>query len=153
MDSEARPVKTASSKQSIWRDVQLATFRKNVTELQQVQDVPGTKVKHSGSVYQRDHPVNAAHILPFDQEKALAADFAMIASVEPTVQCVTAASLEESPLHNALIIRLASNEAIAESTRSFVSSVLKQLRTSASRGAFIGLSTHRLTHSWMSVEI
>ena len=141
MDSEARPVKTASSKESIWRDVQLATFRKNVTELQQIQEVPGTKVKHAGSIYQRDHPVEVAHILPFDQEKALADDFAMIASVEPIVQYVTAASLEENLLHNALIIRLAANGAITESTRSLVSGVLKQLRTSASRGAFIGLST------------
>lgn len=152
MGSQAKPVKTASSKESIWRNVQLATFRKNVTELQLVQEVPGTKVKHSGSVYQRDHPVDVAHILPFNQEKALADDFAMIASVEPTVQYVTAASLEENLLQNALIIRLASNGAITESTRSLFSSVLKQLRTSASRGVLIQFPTHRWTHSWMLVE-
>lgn len=147
MDSEARPVETASSKESIWQDVKLATFRRNVTALEQVQKVPGTKIKHSSSIYQSNHPLDVAHTLPFDQEKALADDFAMLASIEPIVQYVTAASLEENLLHDVLTIRLAANGPITEAARSLISSVLEQLRISASRGTFMRLSSHRSTHS------
>ena len=109
------PVRTASAKESIWRDTNIDTFRRNIVSLQHASNkVPSDPEDHSASLWlaQRTNTVNSIRVLPFDVEQRVADDLAFIAAAEEGVKSVSAVALEEHVGEAGLTIRLAANEII-----------------------------------------
>ena len=109
------PVRTASAKQSIWRDTSIDTFRRNVVSLQHASNkVPSDPQDHSASLWlaQRTNAVKSVYLLPFEVEQRVADDLAFIAAAEEGVKSVSAVTLEQHIGDAGLTIRLAANEII-----------------------------------------
>ena len=109
------PVRTASAEESIWRDTNIDTFRRNVVSLQHASNkVPSDPEYYSASLWlaQRTDTVNSIHSLPVDVEQRVADDLAFIAAAEEGVKSVSAVALEEHVGEAGLTIRLAANEII-----------------------------------------
>ena len=109
------PVRTASAKDSIWRDTSIDTFRRNVVGLQHASNkVPSDPKDHSASLWlaQRTNAVDSVHSLPLEVEQRVADDLAFIAAAEEGVKSVSAVSLEQHIGDAGLTIRLAANEII-----------------------------------------
>ncbi|KAL9104044.1 MAG: hypothetical protein Q9163_000983 [Psora crenata] len=88
--SQLLAVQTASSKNSIWREVNLVYFRRNVALLKQA-----TEVVRDKEVYGRRSTDDVRYTLPFDTEKIFVNHLAFIAAIEKAAARVTAVSLEE----------------------------------------------------------
>ena len=104
-----RTPKTAEEDKSIWKAVSEQTFYKKVDELEK-QHVD--YVEH----YFRpptDSPISP-DLLPFEEERQLADDFAFIAACEFGVPFITAATIEVLPGLSGLTVRLAANEGVAD---------------------------------------
>lgn len=125
------PVRTATDESSIWRDVGLAAFRSNITVLKRLTDIPAAKATHTRSVSSDTAASDARFILPFETERSLSNDFALIASLKQDGASVTAAVLEESAEGDALIVRCASNRRIPSAAETVLNSILGALQECA----------------------
>ena len=93
---------------SIWRDIDVRNFRRDLADLKRLSNqLPPASHPPLSS------PDNAAdsrrgYQLPFETERILADDLALIASSQPDVHGVTAAALQDRG-HSSMRIHLASN--------------------------------------------
>ncbi|KAL9607792.1 MAG: hypothetical protein Q9167_007326 [Letrouitia subvulpina] len=128
-----QPVSTSSQKDSIWRSVNLPTFRQNVTELKNIsKEVPAVKRSHVRLSSKATVSSDAEYTLPFETERVLADGFALIASSQPDVHHVTAATLEEG-VSGRLTVRYASNGPIPTSVEENIGRIIHELDGCARR--------------------
>jgi len=137
-ESSFLPVRTASSRESIWRDLPQVSFRRSVTSLRNVTHVPGDPQIHSEHAWSSANPTkaNEPYKLPLDQERRLANDLAYIAAIQKDVFTISAAALEEALDSRSIIIRLASNEAIQPEVAEHFESILNLLQRCAKQSAY-----------------
>ena len=127
----SQPVKTATNHTSIWRDVALVTFRSNIAELKGLTDIPAAKATHIRSLTSDTAAMDARFTLPFETERRLSDDFALIASLKNDGYDVSAAAVEEAPDGEAITVRLASNCRISGAAKALINAVSVALQDSA----------------------
>ena len=130
------PVRTASNKQSIWRDLSESTFREHMVALAKAsKEVPAGPQVHSLPEWQQKHQGNNSVIqqLPIELEQRFADDFAFIAATEDNAKAVSAVGLEERPDGAGMTVRLAGNDTLPPQTAASLQAVLDDLGQCASR--------------------
>ncbi|KAL8730898.1 MAG: hypothetical protein Q9181_004514 [Wetmoreana brouardii] len=93
------PVKTASKKDSIWKDLDEDVFRRNIVALAHAfNDVPGDSWDYSLTDWKGRHPVEqkTQHRLSFEDEQRVADDLAYIAASKKSGEAISAVALEET---------------------------------------------------------
>ena len=135
-------VKTAFPKNSIWRDVSLGSFRRNVASLKQASEAVGDKKVHTRDSTDDTRRLDACYTLPFETEKIFVNHLAFIAAIEKSARRVTAVSLEESP--DSVTVRLASNGAVHPMVEETLRAILDLLSGCANRSTYITAYTWAL---------
>ncbi|KAL8803079.1 MAG: hypothetical protein Q9182_003392 [Xanthomendoza sp. 2 TL-2023] len=127
-------VRTASTRDSIWKGLNEGTFRRNLVALADISDeVPGDRKSYhyNKSSPPKRPPSPSKRALSEEDEKRLADDIAFLAAASEGVGAVTAASLEEQIEPPSLTIRLAANAQIPECVLDQVRAILALLYTSS----------------------
>lgn len=135
--SETRPqsVRTASTKESIWRGISRNTFRQHVVALRRAAEIAGDEQVHSASDWHSCH-TQSTYALPFDVEQRLADDFAFVAAAEENLRVVSAVALEQYSDSPRLVVRLAANECLPEGVTQMFDLMFEALGHCASRSEF-----------------
>ncbi|KAL9124838.1 MAG: hypothetical protein Q9217_005880 [Psora testacea] len=132
---QLRSVETASANNSVWRDVDLASFRNNVALLKQATEVARDKETYLRDSTEDIHLLDARYMLPFDTEKVFVNHLAFVAAIEKAAVRVTAVSLEEGL--DSITVRLASNETVLPVVEETLRLILDLLSRCANRSAYI----------------
>ena len=125
------PTNTAHGQQSIWHGIGVEQFRAKIARLKQINKVPAPEVTHSRSVSAATSAQDRCYVLPFETERSLADDFAILASSKKDAKAVSAATIQESPNGDTLTIRLAANDSVPSSVISMFNSIFTMLRECA----------------------
>lgn len=92
-DAISLVVTTAEPHASIWLGLGQDTFRRNIASLKKVDECPGAKVKHNRVLSAASVAGDKQYTLPFETERTLADDFALLASFKEEARTVSAATL------------------------------------------------------------
>ena len=143
-DSGSLAVTTASPQASIWLGLGQEAFRRNIAALKRVTEVPGDRVKHSRIISATSTANDTQYILPFETERALADNFALLASFKEEARTVSAATLQEDLDGRAVTIRLAANQTLLPPVKSLFDTIIACLHDCAARSA--SLPIHKVKH-------
>jgi hypothetical protein len=122
---------TAPLKQSIWKDINRATFELRTQEFSfQTGYVAGRRAYTQRCGGERDQ----LYSLPFEVERSLADDFAYIAACQPHVDFVSAAAIEEYETGSSFVLRLSANEGVSPMVSDKFNEIFDVLRQHAKKG-------------------
>ena len=130
------PVRTASKKQSIWRDLKEETLRKHMVALEKASsEVPEDPKVHSLALWQQQHhrPNDTIRVLPLVIEQRIADDFAFLAASEDNVKAVSAVALEQRNDGQGMLVRIAANDHLPVQTAEALRGIFDELGECASR--------------------
>lgn len=136
---QLQKVNTATARASIWRGLSQATFRNDISTLQQdSNEVPCDPKVHTREEWRnpRIRQDDPSRILPFQVEQRLADDFAFLAAADEGVKAVSAVALEESVDPAGLVVRLAANETVPKGVPDTFKAMFDLLRQCASKSAY-----------------
>ena len=130
------PVKTASRKDSIWRDLHQDTFRRHIVDLQLASnEVPADPIEHSANEWKAKHCSGRSkeRVLLFEAEQQIADDIAFVAAVQEGHKEISAVTLEEQTEPCGLTIRLAANEGLSRDVKDALSAIFDLLNQCANK--------------------
>ena len=117
LDGDRVPVRTASDRQSIWKNINENEFRQRAVALQRASsEVPGnTKVYTENDWLAYDNRgKDSACLIPFSVEQQISDDLAFVAAADEAVKAVSAVALEILDDPPCLNIRLAVNDKLPQ---------------------------------------
>ena len=126
-------IQTAQPQQSIWLRVGLEAFRENVARLAAMNKIPASEVVYDRQPSEASLAADEQYILPFETERQLADDFALLASLEAEPKAVSAASIQEQSSGKAATLLVAANESLSPIAKSMFDDIVAILRQSAAR--------------------
>lgn len=147
--SQLLPVTTACPENSVWRDVSLTDFRKNVDSLKRVAEIAQDNEIYVRRSTEDTRLLDAHYALPFEIEKTFVNHLAFVAAVEKAAVRVTAVSLEEGS--DSVTVRLVSNDPVLPAVEKTFRDILNLLSGCAKRSAYIAVPSQRYKiHSCLS---
>ncbi|KAL1874604.1 hypothetical protein Plec18167_005836 [Paecilomyces lecythidis] len=126
-DQQYLPVSTARPDDSIWQEINQATFLQNIASLEKAfRNKPGPKeaVPRHDWEKRRAELSSQDYIIPFNTEQQLAEDFAFLVAAEPESRATSAVCIEEQSEPEGLVVRLAADEPVTTRVRKALKDIL-----------------------------
>ncbi|KAI4194956.1 MAG: hypothetical protein LQ350_007475 [Teloschistes chrysophthalmus] len=134
------PVKTATTKASIWKGLGEDSFRKHIVGLEKLSEIPGDAKTYSMFEWEQRHPNDAKcqRVLAIDDEQQLADGLSYIAASKlPNKggKPITAVAVEEHVSAPGLTVRLAANRSMHTKVSEKLQAIFTLLSACAKKGS------------------